>query len=223
MLTQRAEGIPVAYLSGIKEFWSRPFAVRPGVLIPRPDTETLIEQALHVIPPPGTDTTLLDLGTGSGIIAITLALELPASRIVAVERSPEALAIARDNLQRHQVRTVELLQSDWFEVLPEQAVFDLIVSNPPYLAENDPHLERDGIRHEPRSALIAGPEGLDDLAHIARDARTRLRSGGTLLLEHGYDQAVAVARLLQALNYADIRHAADLQGHPRVTAARWLP
>jgi release factor glutamine methyltransferase len=219
LLAQRADGVPVAYLTGAKEFWSRPFVVNRAVLIPRPDTETLIEQALLLLPK-ATACSILDLGTGSGIIAITLAAERPNARIVAVDQSAEALEVARINCLRHQTGHVELRQGHWFSSIPPGESFDLIVSNPPYLAEDDPHLMNDGVRHEPRAALVAGKTGLDDIAIITREARSRLRPGGHLLLEHGHDQAVAVAGLFSQQGYPVIRHYPDLCGHLRVTSGK---
>lgn len=216
---QRALGVPLAYLVGEKEFWSRRFVVGPGVLIPRPDTETLIEQALSLIAP-DRPAAVLDLGTGSGIIAVTLAAERPLARVLAVDRSPAALEMARINVQQHQTFHVELRQSDWFSAITPTEVFDLVVSNPPYLREDDPHLRDDGIRYEPRAALIAGRSGLDDIAIISRNARRHLGSGGFLLLEHGYDQAAATGQWLERQGYLDIRHYPDLQGHCRVTRGR---
>ncbi len=219
LVAQRANGVPVAYLTGEKEFWSRSFRVKPGVLVPRPDTETLIEQALLLIPVT-TSFSVLDLGTGSGIIAITLAAERPNARIVAVDQSTQALEVARFNGQRHQSRNVELRLGHWFSPIHPEESFNLIVSNPPYLAEDDPHLGGDGIRHEPRSALVAGKAGLDDIEIIACEARSYLRPDGHLLLEHGHDQAPAVARLFSQQGYQDIRHHPDLSGHLRVTSGK---
>ena len=219
-ISQRAEGIPLAYLTGEKEFWSRTFRVTPSILIPRPDTETLIEAALAIIPPEA-PWHILDMGSGSGIIAITLAMERPNTRVLAIDCSPEALAITRGNADRYQLQNLEIRQSHWFSAIARQHRFDLIASNPPYLAAGDPHLSQDGIRHEPLTALVSGPKGLDDLTLISREAPYYLRPGGVLLLEHGYDQAQALRQILTTRGYHGIQHHADLQGHPRITRAYW--
>jgi release factor glutamine methyltransferase len=220
LIGQRAEGVPVAYLVGEREFWSRRFAVGPSVLIPRPETELLIELALSFMPG-GRPAEILDLGTGSGVIAVTLAAERPLARTTAVDISPDALATARDNAARHGAASIRFLQGSWFEPLAPDLRFDLVVSNPPYVADEDPHLRLGDLRFEPELALRAGSEGLDALAAIARSARAWLKPDGRLLLEHGYDQAPALAALLAGLDYAEIAHHRDLQGHPRATTARW--
>ena len=214
LLARRLAGEPVAYLTGTREFYGRPFEVSPDVLIPRPDTELLVELALERIPPKQ-PVEVLDLGTGSGCIAITLALERPHTRVTAVDRSVAALAIARRNaavLNAH----VEFLTSDWFSALAERR-FHLIVSNPPYIARTDSHLEIGDVRFEPMSALAAGHDGLDDLRHLISAARTHLKLGGTLLLEHGYDQADAVQTLLRAYGMRHPQSWADLAGILRVS------
>lgn len=220
LVEQRAEGKPIAYLTGEREFWSRPFRVRPGVLIPRPETELLIELALDFLPPDA-PADILDLGTGSGIIAVTLAAERPLARVIATDLSPDALAVARENARRHGARNLRFESGNWFAAVGEEERFDLIVSNPPYIAECDPHLHLGDLRFEPALALSAGPDGLDALQTIAEGARRRLKPGGRLLLEHGYDQADALAAVLTALVYIEILHHRDLQGHRRATSARW--
>jgi release factor glutamine methyltransferase len=220
LIERRREGWPVAYLTGEREFWSRPFRVAPGVLIPRPETELLIELALAALPADH-PADMLDLGTGSGIIAITLAVERPRSRVVAVDVSPEALAIAQENAERLSARNLRLLQGDWLTPLPPYERYDLIVSNPPYIAENDPHLRQGDLRHEPDLALASGADGLTALRRIIAEARDFLKPGGTLLLEHGYDQADAIGALLCGSGYGAITHYRDLQGHRRATMARY--
>lgn len=214
LLARRLAGEPIAYLTGTREFYGRLFQVSPGVLIPRPDTELLVELALARMPADRA-MDVLDLGTGSGCIAITLALERPLAHVTAVDRSAAALAIARRNAHALNAR-VEFLASDWFDALAGRQ-FDLIVGNPPYVAAADPHLARGDVRFEPVSALAAGHDGLDDLRRLTRAARAHLRHGGTLLLEHGYDQANAVQALLRESGVPQPRSWADLGGILRVS------
>lgn len=216
LLARRLAGEPVAYLTGSREFFGRPFVVTPDVLIPRPDTELLVEQALARIPS-GQAMDVLDLGTGSGCIAITLALERPQARVTAVDRSAAALAIARHNagnLNAH----VAFMASDWFAALAGRR-FGLIVSNPPYVPAADPHLARGDVRFEPMNALAAGDDGLDDLRHLIATARAHLDPGGTLLLEHGHDQVEAVVALLERGGYTCAHSWPDLAGILRVSGA----
>jgi release factor glutamine methyltransferase len=214
LLTRRLAGEPVAYLTGTREFFGRNFQVSPDVLIPRPDTELLVELALARMPPDQA-VDVLDLGTGSGCIAITLALERPLARLTAVDRSSAALAIARRNAERLNAR-VDFLASDWFVALAGRR-FDLIVGNPPYVAAADPHLARGDVRFEPLTALAAGRDGLDDLRQLAAAACAHLKPGGTVLLEHGYDQADAVRTLLQDSGISHPQSWADLAGIARVS------
>jgi release factor glutamine methyltransferase len=214
LLAQRLEGVPIAYLVGTREFYGRPFQVSPDVLIPRPDTELLVERALACIPPKQA-MDVLDLGTGSGCIAITLALERPLARVTAVDHSASALAIARRNADSLNAR-VEFLTSDWFAALAGRR-FDLIVSNPPYIAAADPHLARGDVRFEPLTALAAGHDGLADLRRLTRAACAHLKPGGALLLEHGYDQADAVQALLRMNGIHHPQSWADLAGILRVS------
>jgi release factor glutamine methyltransferase len=214
---RRAQGEPVAYLVGEKEFFGRRFAVSPAVLVPRPETETLVEIALQRLgqwPAPR----VLDLGTGSGCIAITLALECPAATVVAVDRSSEALQLARGNAQRLGAR-VEFLLGDWFE--PVRGRFDLIVTNPPYIARADPHLAE--LRHEPPHALVGGADGLDDLRRIVGDAAQHLNSGGWLMVEHGHDQGPDVLRLFESAGFVEAETRRDLAGLERVCIGRVGP
>jgi release factor glutamine methyltransferase len=214
LLSRRLAGEPVAYLTGTREFYGRPFQVSPAVLIPRSDTELLVELALVRIPA-DQPSEVLDLGTGSGCIAITLALERPLARVTAVDRSTAALAIAQrnaDTLNAH----VEFLTSDWFAALAGRQ-FDLIVSNPPYIAATDPHLARGDLRFEPLSALAAGTDGLDDLRRLTSAACAHLKPGGTLLLEHGYDQADLVRELLRMNGIGHPQSWTDLAGILRVS------
>ncbi|MHB1093991.1 peptide chain release factor N(5)-glutamine methyltransferase [Thiobacillus sp.] len=214
LLARRLVGEPIAYLTGVREFYGRSFQVSPDVLIPRPDTELLVERALARLPVDHT-VEVLDLGTGSGCIAITLALERPLGRVTAVDRSAPALAIARHNGDILDVH-VEFLISDWFSALAGRR-FDLIVGNPPYIASADPHLRRGDIRFEPLSALTASPDGLADLRHLIAEAPDYLKPGGALLLEHGYDQENAVQHLMLAANFCRCQRWADLSGICRVS------
>jgi len=214
LLTRRLEGVPIAYIVGAREFYGRPFLVSADVLIPRPDTELLVERALARIPSDQA-VDVLDLGTGSGCIAITLALERPLARVTAADRSAAALAIARRNADILNAR-VEFLSSDWFAALAGRR-FDLIVSNPPYVAAADPHLARGDVRFEPLTALAGGHDGLDDLRRLIRAAFAHLKPGGSLLLEHGYDQADAVVELLRQHGFEQTCTLRDLAGLDRVS------
>lgn len=217
LLTRRLSGEPIAYLTGMREFYGRLFRVSPDVLIPRPDTELLVELALARMPP-GETVDVLDLGTGSGCIAISLALERPLARVTAVDRSEAALAVARQNA--HVLGAdVEFLVSDWFDSLASRR-FDLIVGNPPYIAAADPHLTQGDVRFEPLSALTAGKDGLSDLRLLTAGATAHLKPGGVLLLEHGYDQADAVQALLQVAGFRDVRSWTDLSGIRRVSGGK---
>ena len=211
---------PLAYLTGVKEFWGLTFAVTPEVLIPRPETELLVEQALTLAREVGGQPRILDLGTGSGAIAIALAHSFthsskttgPVPEVYGSDRSTAALCVARGNADKHDV-SVHWLESDWFRDIPQP--FDLIVSNPPYIATNDPHLA--ALRHEPAKALRAGANGLDALCIIVRDAHPHLIPGGWLLVEHGYNQESAVQNLFAEQGYKHIGTERDLGGRPRVT------
>jgi release factor glutamine methyltransferase len=215
LLARRLAGEPIAYILGAREFWSREFLVTPAVLIPRPDTELLVELALALLPQ-SQPARVADLGTGSGAIAVSIALERPQVQVIAADFSTEALAVARSNAQRLGAANVQCCLSDWLDGLPPQP-FDLILSNPPYIAENDPHLQQGDLRFEPASALVSGPDGLDDLRRIAAAARSRLLPGGWLLLEHGYDQAAAVRHCLHTLGYLKVASHRDLAGQERTT------
>ena len=218
VVKKRAGGIPVAYLTGKKEFWSREFTVAPAVLIPRPETEQLVELALSLIPA-GAACRIADPGTGSGAIAVTIAAERSNSQLIASDLCPRALAIAAANAARHDTTNVSFFLSNWFDSIPAMT-FDLIVSNPPYIAENDPHLGLGDVRAEPRIALTAGADGLAALSTIARQAKRRLKPGGRLLLEHGYAHSGALHDRLSSAGYENIVAHRDLQGHLRVTSAR---
>lgn len=220
LVTRRADGEPVAYLTGMREFWSLTLEVTPDTLIPRPETELLVETALALLPP-GEDTRVADLGTGTGAVAAAIASERPACSVVATDASPEALAVAARNMARLGLARVALRRGDWCAALGEER-FDLIVSNPPYVAEGDPHLRRGDVRHEPPMALRAGDDGLDALRTIVATAVANLRPGGALAVEHGHDQGSAVRALFATHGYSDPHTHRDLAGHERVTAARGI-
>ncbi|RXZ44991.1 peptide chain release factor N(5)-glutamine methyltransferase [Crenobacter cavernae] len=211
----RLRGEPIAYLVGEREFYGRPFRVAPGVLIPRPETEHLVEAALARV---GRDRRckVVDLGTGSGIVAVTLALEAPAWRVSAGDVSPDALAIARDNAARL-LAPVQFFEGSWYEALPTGERYDLIVSNPPYIAAGDGHLDQGDLRFEPRGALTDEADGLACLRTLADGAAGRLLPGGWLMVEHGYDQGDAVRALFVAAGLASVQTLADLAGLDRVT------
>lgn len=217
LLERRRAGEPVAYLIGRGGFWSLELALSPAVLIPRPDTETLVEQALAALPPTS-PARALDLGTGSGAVALAIAAERPQAEVWAVERSPAALAVAEAN-GRALGLSVHWLLGDWFSPLPAELRFDLILSNPPYIAAADPHLAQ--LRFEPQAALVSGPDGLDDIRHLIRHAPQRLHPGGRLLLEHGWEQGAAVRALLAQRGFAEVETWRDLGGRERVSGGVW--
>ena len=216
LVERREAGVPMAYIMGIKEFWSRDFVVSPATLVPRPETELLVNLAMREIPREEA-WQVLDLGTGSGAIAVTIACERPLSQVTAVDISEDALAVARENARAHAPGNVEFLQGSWIAPVRDR-IFDIVLSNPPYVAEGDDAL-RD-LQHEPVSALAAGPEGLDAIRVLATDCRDVLAEGGPLLLEHGAEQGDRVADLLEAAGWTDIEGHNDLAGLPRVTGAR---
>jgi release factor glutamine methyltransferase len=219
LIEERRQGIPVAYLTGRREFWSRDFRVSPDVLIPRPDTELLVELGLELIPP-DKSFKLIDLGTGSGIIAITLAAERPHAQVIATDFSLAALKIAEHNAQQHHITNIRFYQSDWFDNAPD-IQFDLVISNPPYIAEDDSHLQEGDVRFEPQTALVAAQQGLRDIETIADGARDRLKPQGHLLIEHGYNQQHQIQTIFKGLGYDKVRTYQDLSGQPRVTYGQW--
>ena len=222
---RRAAGEPFAYLVGEREFHGLTLMVNGAVLVPRPDTETLVEWALELLrselrntPEPA----LLDLGTGSGAIALALKNACPRARVWAGERSADALVVARANAERLAL-DVRFAQGDWWDALAgaqDAPAFDLVVSNPPYIAADDPHLV--ALTHEPLAALVAADEGLADIARIATGARGRLREGGWLLFEHGWAQATAVQAILQRAGFGDVATRADIEGRARCTGGRLI-
>ncbi len=217
LIARRREGWPLSYLVGHTEFWSLPLAVAPAVLVPRPETEVLVEEALAGAP--SGLARCLDLGTGSGAIALALKSAWPQAWVVACDASLSALAVARQNARRLDL-DIAFLAGDWLAPFQGGARFDLIASNPPYIASDDPALAADGVRFEPRLALDGGPDGLRALAAIVAQAGSALNPGGRLLLEHGFDQGPAVQALLRAQGFRDVATRADYAGHARVTTGR---
>ncbi|GAO36438.1 SAM-dependent methyltransferase [Sulfuricella sp. T08] len=221
LLHRRLGGEPIAYILGEREFYSLDFKVTPAVLIPRPETELLVELALERLPADH-PCRVLDLGTGSGAVAVTLARHRPQAEVVAVDQSAAALEVARENAQRLGAGNLRLTQSDWYSALDEEK-FDLIVSNPPYIAAADPHLTQGDVRFEPPAALASGVDGLDDIRTIIRGAVAHLKPGGWLQFEHGYDQAAACRKLLVQSGFERVDSAADLAGIERVSYGLWTP
>jgi len=217
LVERRLNYEPVAYLTGEKEFWSLPLQVSPETLVPRAETERLVEATLALIPP-NANMAVLDLGTGSGAIAIAISSERPQCRIVATDRSAPALDIAAANAERHELGNIRFQQGNWLDAVAGQT-FDIIVSNPPYIASNDAALEQ--LPCEPRRALASGEDGLNAIRRIAADAGRHLVSGGTLFLEHGADQQESVAQILADQGWVGIQCLSDLSGLPRVTRAMW--
>lgn len=222
LLARRLAGEPVAYLLGEREFFGRGFRVTPDVLIPRPDTEIAVEAALKLLAPLAAPS-VLDMGTGSGALAVTLACERPDAEVWATDISPGALRVAEDNARALGAANVRFLVSDWYAGLPDGLRFDLIVSNPPYIPAGDPHLVQGDLRFEPIDALTDHGDGLSDLAAIVSGAAARLHAGGWLLMEHGYDQGQAARDLLAAAGMTEIFTARDLADHERCTGARLQP
>ena len=236
LLQRRLHGEPIAYILGEREFFGLLFKVTPATLIPRPETELLVELALrHLSPLPGArpkvfrtsgegwggGLRILDLGTGSGAIALSITHARPDVEAVAVDASSEALTVARENAAKLGMNNVTFMQSDWYTALDTQH-FDLIVSNPPYVAIDDPHLQQGDLRFEPSSALVSGSDGLEDIRRIVDKAPAQLKSSGWLLLEHGYDQAAQVRELMQLAGFNAVFSARDLAGIERVSGGRKL-
>ena len=207
LLARRKTGEPVAHLVGEREFWSLPLYVSAATLIPRPDTECLVE--------------ILDLGTGTGAIALALASERPDCTVTAVDVMPDAGALARRNVERLGLNNVSVLQSSWFAAL-ESRMFEMVASNPPYIDEDDPHLAQGDVRFEPLTALVAANQGLADLDHIVTTSRQHLLSGGWLLVEHGWTQGEAVRALFTEAGYAAVKTCRDYGGNERLTLGQWL-
>ena len=216
MLQKRLLGEPVAYLTGRREFWSLPLSVNPSTLIPRPDTETLVEWALELTLPG--DCRALDLGTGTGAIALALASEKQGWQVEAADLNPDAVQLAQTNAHNLGL-DIRVLESHWFSAV--EGRFHLIVSNPPYIDAADGHLREGDVRFEPLSALVAGDQGLSDLVQIIREAPGYLQRHGWLLLEHGFEQGQAVRELLASQGFEQITTRDDLEGRPRITGGQW--
>ncbi len=214
LFAERQKGVPIAYLIGEREFWSLPIKVNDSTLIPRPDTELLVALALGILP--RRKQSILDLGTGTGAIALALASEFDRWVIWGVDQSKEAVALAQTNAASLQLN-VRFEQSDWFSSIPQSNKFDLILGNPPYIASNDRHLKEGDVRFEPLSALVSGEDGLDDIRKIVYKAKAYFNEGGWLALEHGWDQAEQVATLMSKNGYSSVSSHQDLAGNNRVT------
>jgi len=219
LIAERAIGQPVAYLTGFREFWGLELKVSPDTLIPRPDTETLVETALSL--PVDAGASIADLGTGTGAIALALASEQPDWSVTACDYQPGAVQLAEQNRIRLGLNNVRVVQSDWCQALSEHH-FDLIVSNPPYIEADDPHLQQGDVRFEPLSALTSGADGLDDIRLICHQVRRCLKDQGWLLLEHGYDQADAVQKIMLEKGFTQVRSVQDLAGQDRITLGCYL-
>lgn len=220
LLGKRCAGHPVAHLTGVREFWSLPIMVNNSTLIPRPDTETLVEQALALALPD--NARVLDLGTGTGAIALALASECPNWHIDALDASADAVALALKNKQNLGLSNVQIIHSDWFSALND-VTYDLIVSNPPYIDAADPHLQQGDVRFEPLSALVAAQQGLADIEHIIIHAKAFLARPGVLMFEHGYEQGAAVRQLFTEHGYINARTERDLGDNDRITLADLVP
>jgi release factor glutamine methyltransferase len=217
LVQRRRDGEPVAYITGHRGFWTLNLEVTSATLIPRPETELLVELALARMAPTAR---VVDLGTGSGAIALAMARECPTATIVATDASADALAVAERNAARHGIRNVRFAQGDWLSPLAGER-FDLIVSNPPYIESDDPHLAQGDLRFEPASALASGVDGLDDIRRIVAQARDHLEPGGALLMEHGWNQGTAVRDVLSAAGYRDVFTEQDLEQRDRVSGGVW--
>ncbi|UZE96962.1 peptide chain release factor N(5)-glutamine methyltransferase [Alkalimarinus alittae] len=219
LLERRNNGEPIAYLTGVREFWSLPLKVHPSTLIPRPDTERLVEVALELLP--NKPTNVVDLGTGTGAIALALASERPLWSVMGIDQSEEAVELAKDNARINDLDRVAFKVGSWCEGLNPDSV-DLMVSNPPYIAETDPHLSQGDVRFEPLSALVAAQNGLSDIVDIAQQSRVCLRLQGWLIVEHGFEQASDVRQIFKDCDYRDVTSYQDLSGNDRVTVGCWL-
>lgn len=223
LLQRRLTGEPIAYITGLKEFWSLPFYCTPATLIPRPDTEVLVEQVLQYGQEKNSSLiNCLDLGTGTGAIALALASEMPTWTIEAIDYSIDAVNLAKKNAQHLGLTNVDIYQSDWFGQVDNNKKFDIVISNPPYIEAKDVHLTHGDVRFEPLSALVSSNDGLADIILIAKMAKNYLSASGVIFFEHGYDQAEAVKNILIELNYFEVKTVKDFGNNDRVTWAKFL-
>ena len=219
LIRKRLTGMPVAYLIDEKEFWSLKLKVSQDTLIPRPETELLVETVLSMFQREE-QLDIIDLGTGTGAIAIALASERPDWKVTATDISGEALAISKHNAERHSIKNITFITSDWFGSLGSQT-FDIVISNPPYIAEHDTHLEEGDVRFEPQNALVSGNMGMDDILKITEQSTEHLNDGGWLVMEHGYDQKKLVSDCLHGSGFISITQKNDLSGNPRLTIGQY--
>jgi release factor glutamine methyltransferase len=220
LMSLRSEGHPIAHLAKQKEFWSLLFHINKHTLIPRPETEILVETALKFIPKES-NKNILDLGTGSGAIAIAIASERPLSKITATDKSDNALNVAKQNAETHKIKNINFIKADWFD-MKNDISYDVIVSNPPYISDDDPHLSQGDVRFEPLSALAAGEDGLDDLSIIISEATNKLNKQGWLLVEHGYNQAEQVQQLFKENNFTSVSTIKDYSDNNRITIGQMI-
>jgi len=217
---RRKKGEPIAYITGTKDFWSLTLKTNPSTLIPRPETELLVENALAFLENKD-DAKILDLGTGTGAIGLAIASEKPYSQVVASDFQIDAVKLTKENAQLNKIDNIEILLSDWFSNITDKE-FDLIVSNPPYVEENDPHLSQGDLRFEPKSALASGDNGLADIKIIIEESRSRLVNGGALMIEHGYQQANDLRDIFQSFGYHKVKVIKDLAGLDRISTGVFL-
>ncbi len=221
LIPLRAEGQPVAHLINHKEFWSLSLHITKDTLIPRPETEFLVEKVLNIIPS-DLNKKILDMGTGSGAIAIAIASERPLANLTATDNSDAAIKVAKQNADTHKIENIKFIKADWFEN-ENIKTYDLIVSNPPYIENNDPHLKQGDVRYEPISALASGKDGLDDLRIIIRESKNHLSQQGWLLVEHGYNQGEAVKQLFIENGYVSLSTLKDYSGNDRISIGQLYP
>lgn len=220
LLTRRLSGEPIAYIVGYREFWSLPLKVSPTTLIPRPDTERLVEVALEYLTSDAQS--ILDLGTGTGAIALAIASEMPTLNVIGVDYQDDAVELAKGNAKINHINNVEFRQGSWFDPIMPSEQFDIIVSNPPYIDENDPHLSEGDVRFEPQTALVAEQNGFSDLIHIMQHGRAYLRDGGWLMMEHGFEQGEQLRRFFEDHGYINVKTEQDYAGNDRVTLGQWV-
>ncbi|WP_063655145.1 peptide chain release factor N(5)-glutamine methyltransferase [Aliivibrio fischeri] len=220
LLERRLAGEPIAYIVGYREFWSLPLKVSPTTLIPRPDTERLVEVALDYLTPNAQS--ILDLGTGTGAIALAIASEMPTLNVIGVDYQDDAVELAKGNAKINHINNVEFRQGSWFEPISLSDKFDIIVSNPPYIDGNDPHLSEGDVRFEPQTALVAEQNGFSDLIHIMQHGREYLLNGGWLMMEHGFEQGEQLRHFFEDHGYINVKTEQDYAGNDRVTLGQWV-